>query len=821
MTYSSVTLESLLLHQTWALRVARRLVREENEAEDLVQRTWLAALRSPPQSQVGAKAWIRKVILNLARERHRRNQVRHAHETSRARPVEPTVDDASESVSRSEIHRLLSERLMQLAEPYRTVVLQRFYEDLTSVEIAQRLGIPPGTVRWRLKMGLDQLRAELDKSSEGDRTRWVSALLAFVSPPHPASASTSRPLVDGHPAAVTVLAGVTVGIGLFGYFLLRDEPERSRVERPSGISRALEASSSLPRTEPPPESSGRSAFPPATSRSGDVATRAPEGLPLLVLDPAGKAVQDASIYVARVDGQALRTRTDAEGRAWLVPEPGDVGGLGLLATQERLAVRALAPGLAASDLVHVAPPFERERALEIFVGGPEVVLRGVVRTSEGAPLPGALVASFVQRGPLQLRPDGDLTTTSYVAVRSGSDGTFELAGLSQRDEVVACFLPGFALYARQVATLDSDRLEIVLERGATISGTIRNPDGSPAVDVPVALESICKTREWATGLPGLDARTQGFAERARTDSSGRFRLTGVGAGGRERTLWATDEEHGWSATTTLHLENGDDVSWNPDLAARPCLDLTMVDENGRPLVGLLADVRRSTENSWWARRIHTDSAGRVRILDCPDGAVYVDLFPVLGVPPSLGWRVIEPAQEPQTLVFDSRRLATLTGRVRNSAGAPQEDGDLIALSLDTSLETSVPRSPDGRFAVRLPPGLYLFILRSGQTAGKLAEARVRAGRSQDLGDLFVPVGGRLLIEVLPSPSEPATYSLFRLPDEEGIPGSLLVGQGWLNGSVELGMFPGRYRVLVFAGGGPARSHVVRVVEGLETRLAAR
>src|SRR5262245_24677722 len=85
MTYQPVSLESLLSHQGWAMRVARRLVREEGEAEDLVQRTWIAALQRPPQSENGARAWIRKVILNLARERHRRNRVRmRFEENSRA-----------------------------------------------------------------------------------------------------------------------------------------------------------------------------------------------------------------------------------------------------------------------------------------------------------------------------------------------------------------------------------------------------------------------------------------------------------------------------------------------------------------------------------------------------------------------------------------------------------------------------------------------------------------------------------------------------------------------------------------------------------------
>src|SRR5204862_4621485 len=59
MTYEPVTIEHLLAHQGWALRVARQLVREEGEAEELVQRTWMAAMRRPPNSERGARSWIR------------------------------------------------------------------------------------------------------------------------------------------------------------------------------------------------------------------------------------------------------------------------------------------------------------------------------------------------------------------------------------------------------------------------------------------------------------------------------------------------------------------------------------------------------------------------------------------------------------------------------------------------------------------------------------------------------------------------------------------------------------------------------------------
>src|SRR5262245_53562378 len=110
MTYEPVSLESLLSQQTWAMRLARRLVHEETEAEDLLQRTWMAALRSPPGSQRGARAWIRKVITNLVRERYRRDQTRLRHELAGGR--EEHTPDAFELTSRKEICALLGKQLL-------------------------------------------------------------------------------------------------------------------------------------------------------------------------------------------------------------------------------------------------------------------------------------------------------------------------------------------------------------------------------------------------------------------------------------------------------------------------------------------------------------------------------------------------------------------------------------------------------------------------------------------------------------------------------------------------------------------------------------
>ena len=76
--------------------------------------------------------------------------------------VKEAPPSPEEVVAGLELQRLLASLMVGLGEPYRQVIYLRFFEDLDSSAIAGRVGIPAGTVRWRLKMGLAELRARLD-----------------------------------------------------------------------------------------------------------------------------------------------------------------------------------------------------------------------------------------------------------------------------------------------------------------------------------------------------------------------------------------------------------------------------------------------------------------------------------------------------------------------------------------------------------------------------------------------------------------------------------------------------------------------------------
>ena len=82
-----------------------------------------------------------------------------------------------------------------LAEPYRTTVLLCYQRGLSPTEIASQHDLPPGTVRWRLKQALDELRGRLDERHGGDRRKWRALLVPVAWRPREGAAATATGLV--------------------------------------------------------------------------------------------------------------------------------------------------------------------------------------------------------------------------------------------------------------------------------------------------------------------------------------------------------------------------------------------------------------------------------------------------------------------------------------------------------------------------------------------------------------------------------------------------------------------------------------------------
>jgi RNA polymerase sigma-70 factor (ECF subfamily) len=158
---SGRSLDTLLAEADWLARLARRLVRDAAAADDLVQETWLAALRAGRAAPHAPRAWLGAIARNLASKARRGQQRRERRERVAARE-EASAQSPEALLEKAEAHRSLVDAVLRLDEPYRGLVLLHEFEGVPLAEIARREGVPQGTVRWRMQEARKRLRAALD-----------------------------------------------------------------------------------------------------------------------------------------------------------------------------------------------------------------------------------------------------------------------------------------------------------------------------------------------------------------------------------------------------------------------------------------------------------------------------------------------------------------------------------------------------------------------------------------------------------------------------------------------------------------------------------
>jgi RNA polymerase sigma factor, sigma-70 family len=148
-------------HTADLYRIAYWLVRNREEAEDLVQETLSQAMRSFHRYERGTncRAWMTRIMYNLNGKRLRK--------LGRLKLVEDTEEMIAETVAfEPSIDRHLTDdevigALKKIPDTFRQVVLLTDVEEFSYREVAEMLQIPAGTVMSRLHRGRKLLRIEL------------------------------------------------------------------------------------------------------------------------------------------------------------------------------------------------------------------------------------------------------------------------------------------------------------------------------------------------------------------------------------------------------------------------------------------------------------------------------------------------------------------------------------------------------------------------------------------------------------------------------------------------------------------------------------
>ena len=169
----------VILYQQRLYSFALRLVGSQQEAEDIVQETFLRtyhALKSYPVPKVRAlrlRQWLYTITLNIFRNRQRKSEHQSIPlDTSEDSPLLEIEDPSCGPEEEAYWHELRHELEMQLAtlsERYRVAVTLYYFEDLSYVEIAELLNQPIGTVKAHVHRALRQLRKSLEIQTNGVR----------------------------------------------------------------------------------------------------------------------------------------------------------------------------------------------------------------------------------------------------------------------------------------------------------------------------------------------------------------------------------------------------------------------------------------------------------------------------------------------------------------------------------------------------------------------------------------------------------------------------------------------------------------------------
>lgn len=751
--------EEFLARQDRVRELARRLLGDEAEVEDVVQDTYVAYLSKSAEEIRNLSTWLHSVVSNLCRrvirQRVQENRTVRGDGNGMESPM-PTPDQVAQMESTR--HRVLEE-VFRLPEAYGTVVWLRYFQGLEPYEIAQRLNILGATVRSRQNRGVELLRQRLARDEEAQESLLPGLLLlaggrpqAVPVPPAPSELPAPVGAASGWSASVGLGAAVLVAGGLL---VVASGPIASESTGPSvgGYRLAdVEALAAAPaaadrRPVGPSSARGAQALP-----QGDWVVR---GRLVLGQDPfrPERPIEEGHVLLSLFEGTEasgdplLEVELDCDERGrfrFALPDPGRTVTVRLRTDMDGYFARA------EERVVGRGARLSHEIELPVFAVN--TTISGRVVDAAGRPV-----------GRAYVHGSGDAVLTAF-------DGTFRLPASRQAEIWLEAWAEGHGYGRRQVDLANGAR-----------------PDG---VEVRLSTEAVARGRvEDERGLPVAGARLVSFAcsryVRAETDANGTFELAGLD---RDRKLELYTVYAPGYAPRNGVLARGDTAPATIRLERGATLAGTVVDVDGRPLAGAVLSLRRE-QGDTGGTKTFSDDDGRFTLenlsLDEGRGTLVVehgDRFVCTAV-----LALDDPAPAPLHLRADP--TTTLAGHVVDAEGRPVA-GAFVGVQVGDRWRatTDRPTGADGGFLLRDVPlgaSLHLAVLLRG------VRQDVHTLSALDAAALEVPlvlrVGGPsgLALRVVDG-SSGASLSAFEVRLEPAVvPGALQLGA--LDGSWTIGV----------------------------------
>ena len=658
--------ERLLSHRGFVRALVRRLLDDEHQVDDVEQQTWMAAMRAGPRDAGKLRGWLGAVARNFARRHVRDEQLRRAREPDGDRP--PPERTAHEFLEQEERRREVVAAVMRLAEPYRTVVLLRWFKELPPKEIAKQLGVPVETVKTQLRRGHDRLRVDLDARHGGERRAWV-VWLAPLAWPESAAAGTAIGATLTGVVTMKAMAWVTTGVLVVAATVVYLAGDRNDDEAssPPAVAERVDAIPEAPSVEPTVERTARESLEsranvaPETTPDADGAeaggTLALSGV---VITPLGEPVAGAHVTIRRREWAEFSSLDLASSRDERVLLEGE--------TDERGSFRfPLVPGLpvdvaveAAGYPIEVLASRHAGESLTIRLREGARLFGTVTRARDGLPVEGVYVRGWGYAGGAELF-DGHTDERGRYSFDSIAPAQMHVEFRPVREKS-----PGWMKVHLEPG--ESRQLDVVLEDGIRVHGRVTDA----TTGAPIAGAEL--SHGWT------------FRRMVTTDADGRFEMPGFGASGVYDIHVRAD---GYGRTETADMDLDDlHEELELDFALMPGRRVLgrVVDGAGRPVIdAYVAAVSnlydesdrgnalwsQGTQRSDW-RSTRTAGDGTFAI-----GSLRPDTRHALLVrADGYGVAVVDfPADEHELGVIDvgDVRLASpivLAGRVRDQHGQP-------------------------------------------------------------------------------------------------------------------------------------------------------